>query len=130
QVPLPALAYRLGQVGGGQPDPGGGTTDRGGADGGGEVQGEGPVLRETGADSAAERASSSGPAARRALADPRHGEQPGPERGRGRYRCARRGVGGLMGLLGRLRCGGVREATGSAGAAGTVIRAVVGVFRG
>ena len=104
------------------------TAQRGGADGGGEVQGEGPVLREAGADSTAERAASRGPTAWRALADPRHGEQPGPERGRGRNRSARRGVGGLMGLLGRLRCAGVREAAGTAGtagAAGTVIRAVV-----
>ena len=61
-----------------------------------KVQGERPVLREAGADSTAERASSRGSAAWRALADPRHGEQPGPERGRGRHRSVRRGLCWLM----------------------------------
>ena len=107
---------------------GGGTArppEGGGADGGGEVQGEGPVLRKAGADSTAERAAGRGPTAWRALAYPRHGEQPGPERGRGRNRSARRGVGGLLGLLGLVGRAGVRETAGTAGAAGTVIRTVI-----
>ena len=95
---------------------------RGGADGGGEVQGEGPVLREAGADGTAERASSRGATARGALTHARHGEQPGPERGRGRDRRARRSLGGLLGLLGRLRCAGLGEAAGTA--IGTVVRVV------
>src|SRR6185312_10930285 len=115
QVSLTALAYRLAQVGRGRPEEGGGAAgggggpdgggtarspEGGGADGGGEVQGEGPVLRKAGANSTAERAAGRGPTAWRALAYPRDGEQPGPERGRGRNRSARRGVGGLLGLMG------------------------------
>ena len=100
----------------------------GGADRGGEVQGERAVLREAGAHSTAERAAGRGPTAWGTLADPRHGEQPGPERGRGRNRSARRGVSGLLCLL-CLLClvghAGVREAAGTAGATGAVIRAVI-----
>jgi hypothetical protein len=55
---------------------------RGGADGGGQMQGERAVLREAGGDSTAERPSGRGPAAGGALTDARHGEQPGAERGR------------------------------------------------
>src|SRR4029077_10652858 len=126
QVSLAALAYRLAQVGRSRPEWDGvgraWGAQGGGADGGGEVQGEAPVLRKAGADSTAERAAGRGPTAWRALAYPRHGEQPGPERGRGRNRSARRGVGGLLyllcllGLVGRA---GVRETAGTAGAAGT-----------
>ena len=54
----------------------------GGADGGGEVQGEGAVLRDAGAHGAAERAAGGGAAAWGALADAGHGQQPGAERGR------------------------------------------------
>ena len=69
------------------PDPGarwhGRAAHRGGADGGGEVQGERPVLREAGGDGAAERPAGRGAAAGGALTDSRHGKQPGSERGRG-----------------------------------------------
>ena len=103
------------------------TAQRGGADGGGEVQGEWPVLREAGADGTAERPAGRGAAAGRALAHARHGEQPGAERGRGRDRRARRGLGGLMGLLGWLRRAGVRETAGATGAAVWVVGAVLRV---
>src|SRR4029077_1279609 len=129
QVSLAALAYRLAQVGRSRPEWDGvgraWGAQGGGADGGGEVQGEGPVLRKAGAHSKGERAAGRGPTAWRALAHPRHGEQPGPERGRGRNRSARRGVGGLLGLVGLVGGAGGRAAGGDAGAAGTVIRAAV-----
>src|SRR5205085_4103173 len=133
--------------GGGWPEGGGGadgsvrSPQGGGADRGGEVQGERAVLREAGADSTAERASGRGPAARGALPDTRHGEQPGPEWGSGRDRCARRRLGGLMGLLGRLRCAGFWEAVGALlapggttppsppGTAGTAVWVVIRVLR-
>ena len=59
-----------------------GPADDGGADGGGEVQGEGAVLRDAGAHGAAERAAGGGAAAWGALADAGNGQQPGAEQGR------------------------------------------------
>ena len=109
-VPVPAPGHA-----------GAGAADGRAADGGGNVESKGTALRDAGADGAPERAAGRGAAPGGTLAHTRHGEQPGPERGRRGGRRARRGFRGRAGLLGRRRGAAVRAFREPAGTAGVIV---------